>query len=646
MKKTIIYLLAALMSVSSCDKFLDIVPDRIATIESAFTMEVKAKQFLFTCYSYLPDAASLSNNPAWFAGDELVAITETAVEYGLQGWNIARQNQSSGKVYNNYWDGLNGAKDLYQGISDCNIFLENIDKVPDMTTEEKSRWSSEVKFLKAYYHFWLVRMYGPIPIKDKNIPVSSPTEALRVYRNTLDECYEYIVTLLDEVIADPNLPDNIENVAEELGRITKPIAMSIKAEVMVTFASDLFCGNSEYIGVVDNRGIEIFSPNKSDAERKTRWQAAATACKEAIDLCHSLGITLYKYDQSPEFSIYHENYAKQMSHRCAVTKKWNSEIIWANTNSSTLALQTYSMVRGITAQHAGSMAVRGWLAAPLKIANKFYTKNGVPIDEDASWTGYNDNYGQVNATAEHTGLVHLGYQTAKINLDREIRYYANLAFDGTEWFGNGATINPTTKASNWWVQSKKGGPAQNGSSNSFNATNMWIKKLVNWESSLSTTSFTATYYPWPYMRLGNLYLLYAEALNEWDDLQGNEAIYWVDKIRERASLKGVVESWSNFSNNPSKPQTKDGRREIIRRERTIELAFEAQRFWDVRRWKIAHVEFNQDITGWSYQYKTGADYYQESLVFSQKFLMRDYWWPIFTEEILTNRNTLQNPGWE
>ena len=648
MKKYIIIscLYLGILSFESCSDYLDIVPDQIATIEGSFDRELKAKQFLFTCYSYLPDMANLARNPAWFAGDELFTTREVALYYSLHGWNISQQSQSPNKVYCDYWTGSNGAKDLYQGIRDCNIFLENIASVPDMSESEKSRWASEAKFLKAYYHYWLVRLYGPIPIKDVNIPVSAPTEQIRVFRNTLDECFEYIVKTLDEVIADPYLPDQITNVAEELGRITKPIALAIKAEVLVTAASDLFCGNSEYIGVRDSRGIEIFSPHKTAEERKERWMAAAKACERAIFVCDSIGLRLYTNEQTPALSQYHENFKKQMNHRCAVTQKWNSEIIWGNTNSSTANLQTYSMIRGITSSHAGSMAVRGWLSPTFKIASQFYSKNGVPIEEDESWIGY-ENYFELDTVDEsYTGLIHNKYVTAKFNLDREIRYYANLAFDGTEWFGNGATINIETQQSNWWVQCKKGQPAQvNMNSNSFNTTGFWIKKLINWESSLTTSSFTPTYYPFPYMRLGNLFLLYAESLNECGDEYGDEALVWVDKIRERAGLKGVKESWQQYSNNPTKFETQSGRREIIRQERLIELAFEAQRFWDIRRWKLAHIEFNKEITGWSYDYREPGDYYQENYLGSQLFQMKEYWWPIYSKEILSNQNTMQNPGW-
>lgn len=67
-----------------------------------------------------------------------------------------------------------------------------------MDRMERLRWSSEVKYLKAYYHYYLLRMYGSIPIIRENLPVSSSPEAVRVYRDPFDDVVAYIVELLDE----------------------------------------------------------------------------------------------------------------------------------------------------------------------------------------------------------------------------------------------------------------------------------------------------------------------------------------------------------------------------------------------------------------------------------------------------------------
>ncbi|MEH3113841.1 MAG: RagB/SusD family nutrient uptake outer membrane protein [Pedobacter terrae] len=81
-----------------------------------------------------------------------------------------------------------------------------------------------------------------------------------------------------------------------------------------------------------------------------------------------------------------------------------------------------------------------------------------------------------------------------------------------------------------------------------------------------------------------------------------------------------MESWTAYSNNPRKYSTKEGLRAIIHRERAIEMMFEGQRFWDLRRWKEASEELQKDITGWNIIGKTDATYYQERFIFSQRFI--------------------------
>src|SRR3546814_6224044 len=92
--------------------------------------------------------------------------------------------------------------------------MENIDKVPDMDDMEKDRWKAEAKFLKAYYHFWLLRLYGPIPVIRENIPISAGPEDVKVVREPVDAVVDYIVQLLDE--AAPALPERSEEHTSEL----------------------------------------------------------------------------------------------------------------------------------------------------------------------------------------------------------------------------------------------------------------------------------------------------------------------------------------------------------------------------------------------------------------------------------------------
>lgn len=212
------------------------------------------------------------------SGDELWSIQGY---WTGASWRIARGEQNVVNPFVNYWDGLQGALPLFRGIRECNIFLENIDRVPDMNYDEKNKWKSEVKFLKAYFHFWLLRMYGPIPITDENLPISAGVEDVKVQRNTVDECFDYIANLIDEAL--PGLPPKIEAITTEAGRIDKAIALSAKAYILVTAASPLFNGNTDYSNFMDNENKPFF--NSSYDPQK--WQKAVVACERAIEFCDS-----------------------------------------------------------------------------------------------------------------------------------------------------------------------------------------------------------------------------------------------------------------------------------------------------------------------------------------------------------------------
>ena len=129
--------------------------------------------------------------------------------------------------------------------------------VPDMMEEEKRQWASEVKFLKAYYHFYLLRLYGPIPIIENNLSISASSKEVRVYRRPVDEVFDYIIQLIDESLS--NLPETVKDEHTELGRIIFPIALSVRAKILVYAASPLFNGNKDYQGFKDQEGRDFFN---------------------------------------------------------------------------------------------------------------------------------------------------------------------------------------------------------------------------------------------------------------------------------------------------------------------------------------------------------------------------------------------------
>jgi hypothetical protein len=139
--------------------------------------------------------------------------------------------------------------------------------------------------------------------------------------------------------------------------------------------------------------------------------------------------------------------------------------------------------------------------------------------------------------------------------------------------------------------------------------------------------------------------MYAEALNETGgDTPGADVYYYVDAIRERSGLKGVIESWSQHAvaSRQNRPLTKDGMRDIIRQERMIELAFEGIRFWDLRRWLLAEEYMNRTIRGFDVY---AEDFYQPVDIYPLTFEKKDYFWPVRQSVLLKNTNLIQNPGW-
>ncbi|MCW3119219.1 MAG: starch-binding protein, partial [Chitinophagaceae bacterium] len=533
-----------------------------------------------------------------------------------------------------FWNGSNGAQNMFKAIRDCNIFLENINRVADMDQFEKDQWSAEVRFLKAYYHWWLLRMYGPIPIVDTNLPIDASQEAVQVERIPVDSCFNYISKTIDGAL--PNLPDIIQDPANQMGRITKAIALAAKAEILTTAASPLFNGNTSYVNFRNKAGQPFFNQTTS----QDKWVTAMNACKDAITAATANGNKLNKFNPAVSLGLPPE-IQTVMDIRSTLTDNFNSEVIWGNTNSLAGSIQTLAQPR-INALNAANFSFLSLASVPFNIVNMFYTKNGVPIDEDKTLNFASRGSSTRTAVASEKYYIQPNYNSAAINFDREPRFYADLGFDGSILFGNG---NVTVSALNH-LEAKQGQySGWAGGPSNYNITGYWPVKLVNYLSTLPTiTTYSYVAYAWPVYRLSNLYLLYSETINEVSGPTA-EAFNYSDQVRARAGLPTVATSWTNFSNNPSAYTTKDGLRKIIHRERMIELAFEGQRFWDQRRWKEAEKTFQEAIQGWNIGQADLQAYYQPVTLFNRSFQLRDYFWPIAENDLLTNKNLVQNPGW-
>ena len=632
MNKIYIYigLLFTAILYTSCTKdYLDVIPDNLATIDNAFSDKTNAQKFLFTLYSAIPNPGDL-NNPSLNGGDEIVYPARASDRPGTR---IALGFQSATSPLYNKWEGR-ANEDLYVGIRNCNIFIRRIDEVKSLTPAQRTQWKAEAMFLKAYFHYYLVSMYGPIVISDTDIAISEGAEAVSQKRSTIDECFKYIVDLLDKSIVD--LPVTVQDENKDAGRITKSIAAAIKARVLITYASPLFNGNASYTDFVNSEGVPFF-PLKFDI---AKWQKAAQAAKEAITLCEGAG---FKLRQKEDY--YNGNGANvgpetrlRAALRGRVTEKWDKEIIWAHT-AGTASIQYEAMPR-LFSYTATPVLSRH--CPPLHVAEMYYSSNGVPIDEDVNYDYTNRYKTRVSLTADKFDI-NVGSETAILNFNREHRFYADLAFDRGVWFGNGKETNENDRHI---IRARKGEYSSALEVYEGSASGYWAKKLVNMGTIVRDgRDFSEVRYTFPIIRLADLYLYYAEALNESKATPDAETYKYIDLVRSRAGLKGVVESWTNFSKNPAKPTTQSGLRSILQQERMIEMSFEGDRFWDLRRWKLARQYMNKPLKGWTTTGTNVDEYYNVKTVVNLTFSERDYLWPIPENQIIQNKNLVQNPGW-
>lgn len=616
----------------SCDNYLDIVPDQTQQVDLLFERKEVAYTALATCYAYLP-----KNDGVYTSFMTMSDEITTPISKETDGVRIMKGQQSASNPKFGLWSGWSDQGSLWEGIRHCNILIENIHNVVDMTEEEMNSWAAEAKFLKAYYHFLLFTYYGPIPIVDENLPISASDNEVRVKRSTVDQSVDYIVQTIDDAIIDLPVRELSSN---DLGRIDQVIAKSIKSRVLLYAASPLFNGNSEmYSGFINEDGEHYFNQTYD----QTKWDLAKDASLDAINAALENGVGLYEFSSTPP--NYEDEYEESEFLRTlydlkyTIVDKWNSELIWGNSNpvrdNDWWQMQAACMMKNPSASSVE--AAWQWIAPTLRIAELFYTENGLPIDQDLTYD-FQNRFNTATVGASQNYQAQYGTTTAKLNLNREPRFYSSLGFDRgyNRTWGN-----------LWQLRMKKGEiHGRIANSDDYLITGYALKKLVHPDSEGDGYNKIVTY-AWPMIRLSELYLNYAEAINE--SVGPNQEAYdALNAVRERAGISSVEDAWGNASISATlnKHTTQDGFREIIRQERLIELSFEGNRYNDIRRWKQAEQYFNSPVFGWSVDETSVGGYYNITQVGTRSFNSpRDYFHPISINEITINPNLTQNLGW-
>jgi hypothetical protein len=619
----------------SCADFLDVVPDNIPTMDHAFQNRGEAEKYLVGLYSYLPTFGSSDVNPA-LAGAGEVWRTWAWGYVNWNGWVLATQgNIVSGPYFNQIGT-------YYRAFRDINIFYENIHRPYDLEEWERQQWIGEVLFLQAYYYFWLFRMYGPIPLAKDNIPMSAETDIAQRYREPADSCISYIVQLLDR--AFELLPARVANEQRDLGKPCRTIVLAVKAQVLTYAASPLYNGNPEVADYMDNRGIPLFS-QKYEPER---WERAAAALKAAIDAAHNANHELYDFRRAPtsilQATLLSEETILNMQVRGAVTEKWNSEIIWGDPRGCALQSPCFPAFNILHYANFGAN-----YAPPMHIVESFYTKNGLPIKEDKDWQ-YVDPYSLKIAQWEDRQYIHVDDTTLALNYNREPRFYASLSFDHGTFYGNGRETedNIEDEGTMWTTDYNRLSSTNKGS-----GTGYLCKKFVHFKSTVADNSASPIYttYPFPIIRLADLYLMYAEVLNEVKSAPDAEVYEYIDRVRNRTGLEGVVDTWQKYALEAYKkrPADKDEMRKIIHKERMNELMFEGVLYWDLRRWKTAPEYYNKTMISTIFLYLPDFGGYDILTVtpteMSQPWKLHRYFWPIPLSSILIDRKLIQSPGY-
>jgi hypothetical protein len=634
--------------------YLDIVPDNTITLEDYFANKEQAYNALSKVYSYMPETYSTYSSEFFF-GDEWVSRENNKYSYDFQPpQGVMMGGQNNENVRYGLWTGSGGAQHLYKALRACNTFLDNIGMAVGMSEIDRKNWIAQVKFMKAYYHYQLILYYGPMVIVDSNVNIDDPDDKILPRRSKVDECFNYVINLINEAI--PDLEDRVSEI--DLGMVDKCVAKAIKARVLLMRASPFFNGNQEYYADFLDFDGQPFFPMQEETQK---WRDALEAVNDAISQNEKEDAGLYNFDGRPyskeDDDFFMRNPERMQTYytlRMVIADRWNKELIWGRPHSTaaTDVIQYICAIRNNNEDDtdwSNSNFNGNYQGASYRMLETYYTKNGLPIEADKTFdqsSKYDLVYSESDdseAFSPWIGIVQPDIQTISLYLNRELRFYANLGITGGYWRQHRLPI-PTMmySATNGGVSFSHSGGTEN-----YFWSGIGVQKYVHPESR-NAHQARMEKFPYPIIRMADLYLMKAEILNE---LNGPGPEVWeeINKIRRRAGIPDIETAYSDgsicSSNYLNSHTDKSRLRNIILRERSIEFAFEGSRFFDMRRYKRAFSEFNSPTMGWEGNAATADEFFILRTKQKRLFSMRDNLWPIPAGELNKNPNLIQNPSW-
>ena len=501
----------------------------------------------------------------------------------------------------------------YKEIRQANIFLAhakpiaaNGTHVDVLTEEELTEMKANVRFMRAYYHYLLFEQYGAIPlVKDL---ILEREDNLDLPRNTIDEVISYLDEELTAVAKE--LPQKALHDDDQHN------AWPTKAKMWVYAASKLFNGEyKEALAVTNLDGTRLF-PDKDP----NKWNKAVAALEEFIKFADEEGNYELLNTGNPSQDIYD------------LFQTYNKEIIWATAATSWGGMTNDMFDRRCTPR--SEQNGMGCIGVTQELVDDFYMKDGLPV-QATSYLPQSTLY-TTEGFDKYTETVKAGSKEVQVAnnvsnrfLNREARFYNTVFFQNRRWH---VTNNVT--------QFHKGSPNEL-SGTIYTHTGYMLYKRFNREVSMKSPGVQNKFRPSIIFRLADLYLLYAEAVNEIDP-QDERVLTYLNKVRQRAGLSNIEEL------NPAIEGNQELQRLAIQRERRIELATEGQRYFDVRRWMIA----DQDGEGRQFGYVHGMNmnaaedkFYEEVEASPIVFRRKMYLYPIPDDEMKKTELLVQNPGW-
>lgn len=565
------------------DDFLGTAPElNETTLDSMFSSRLYAERVLTQSYSYLPYGLPTgSGGPVNKLGMNILeSLTDLCSSY--------RDNASDGPTKLYYSGVLSashtaagneayryGAEYDWDAIRYAWIYVENVDRVPDMTVQEKAERKAEAKMIIALSYAEMLRYIGGFPYLDHSI---DPTETMNFPRLTFEESVNKIVGLIDEALPALSWIQN----GNDDGRMNKAGAYGLKLRVQLFAASPMFNSDTKWHSAA-NEYTCYGNYNKS------RWEAAKATAEEFLRELDKLNY----YQLIQPTAQTHAD--RRMAFRKAYYNRGGTEILISTRRGTSSSIHT-EFVSNIST----------YMGPTLNYVNMFPWVEGADFDGNFDW--------------EHPSRQ--PFFDADGTPNRDPRLYETVAVPGDTYRdGNLA-------------------PLWEGHTNyQRTGTGFRVMKFILQQASDRNVSFVQ----WPYLRLPEVYLSYAEILNELNETPPTGAYEYVNKVRRRVGLSDLPTM--------SKVQF----REAVLRERALEYGFEEVRWFDLIRYGRTD-DFKKDL--WGLLSSGDRDVNPTSYTFSKKALtgIHDRFWkgnwdtkwylaPIPLTEINKNYGMTQNPGW-